>query len=318
MRRREFIALLGAGSLVSYIARAQHPTGMPLLGILSASRERDQYLWARFVGSLLALGWDEDRNIRIVRRGPDRGAEEMPELAQELVAQGATVLFAAAGNPAIRAAQKATSSLPIIGMTDDMVGSGLVASLARPGGNTTGVSILASELNVKRLELLHEFLPNTILADPTSVSSRTQLENAARELNIELLFYSATSREEIHAEIIKIAERNVQAVNVLASPILNDGRALIIEAAAEAGIPAIYQWPETAEEGGLIGYGPRWALCIRHASVLIDKVLRGGKPADLPVEQPNVFTLAINLKTAKRLRLAIPPGLLLRADELVE
>src|SRR5215471_4179135 len=177
MRRRDFLMLLAAGSLARpYIARAQQ-SGKPVLGILGTSKERDQYLWQRFGGYLRALGWEDDRNIRIIRRWPERSGDDMSELARDLVAQGATVLFAAGGNPAIRAAQKATSSLPIIGMTDDMVGSGLVANLARPGGNTTGVSILASELNVKRLELLHELLPQAhsvaILADPTSISSRT-------------------------------------------------------------------------------------------------------------------------------------------------
>jgi len=322
MRRREFILIAGAGALAWPVVALAQQSVLPVLGILSVSRQRSEYNWQRFGRDLRALGWEENRNIRVLQRWPAKPDQSMTELARDLVAQGATVLYAGAGNPAIRAAQEATSSVPIVGLTDDMLASGLIASLARPGGNTTGVSILASELNVKRLELLHELVPQArrfaILGDPTTVSTHPQLESAGREFGLELFFHSAKNHDEIQAEISNMAGTGTEAVDILASPLLNEARFLIIELLAKIAIPAIYQWPETAQEGGLMGYGPRNTLCYRHAAVLVDKILHGARPADLPVEQPNVFTLAINVKTAKSLGLTIPPGLLLRADEVIE
>jgi putative ABC transport system substrate-binding protein len=322
MRRREFIAVLGGAAVVWVRFASAQKFDVPVVATLNSSRETSEYFWKVFRRDMQALGWEDNRNIRVIRRWPEKADEGMSELARNLIAEGATVIFAGAGDSAIRAAQKATSSLPIVGMSDDMVASGLVASLARPGSNTTGVSILASELNAKRLELLHELVPQArriaILADPTTVSTRHQLESAARELNVELCFHAATNRDEIEAELANIAANRMGAVNILASPFLNAARGLLIERLAETAIPAIYQWPEASEEGGLMGYGPRITLCYRHVAILIDKILRGAKPADLPVEQPNILTLAINLRTAKRLGIIIPAGLLLRAGEVIE
>jgi putative ABC transport system substrate-binding protein len=207
-------------------------------------------------------------------------------------------------------------------MTDDMIGSGLAASMARPGGNTTGVSILASELDVKRLEILREYVPQAqriaVLADPTTVSTRVQLASGGRDLGIELVRFEAQNPDEIGRALDAITVARVEAVNVLASPILNTARRLIIDRMRDAHLPAIYQWPETAEDGGLLGYGPRNLLCYRHVVSLVDKVLRGAKPADLPIEQPTKFDLVVNLKTAGALGMTIPPMLLLRADEVIE
>jgi putative tryptophan/tyrosine transport system substrate-binding protein len=322
VRRREFITLLGATALAwPPRARAQQAQGFPLIGLLNSSSAMSEFFLKSFRRDMRVLGWEEGRNIRVIRRWPKAG-EGMPELARDLVAQGVSVIFAGAGDPAIRAAQQATASLAIVGMTDDMVDSGLVASLAHPGGNTTGVSILASQLDVKRLELLHELVPKArrigILADPTTVSTSRQLESAATDFGIELSRYFAADRDEIHAATEAMVAARVEAINVLASPILNAAHGYIIKRLAEAAIPAVYQWPESAEEGGLMGYGPRITLCYRHAAVLIDKILRGAKPGDLPVEQPSVFTLVINLRTANALGLSIPPLILIRADELIE
>jgi len=207
-------------------------------------------------------------------------------------------------------------------MTDDMIGSGLAASMARPGGNTTGVSILASELDVKRLEILHEFVPQArriaVLADPTTISTRAKLESGARGLGVELVRFEAQSPDEIGRALDAIAMAKVEAVNVLASPILNSVRRLTIDRMHDAHLPAIYQWPETVEDGGLLGYGPRNLLCYRHVVSLVDKVLRGAKPADLPIEQPSKFELVVNLKTAKALGLTITREFLLRADDVIE
>jgi putative tryptophan/tyrosine transport system substrate-binding protein len=200
---------------------------------------------------------------------------------------------------------------------------GLVRSLARPEGNTTGVSILASELDVKRLEVLHEYVPLArriaVLVDPTTISTRVQLSNAARDLGVELLMSEADSADEIGRALDAIARAKVEALNVLASPLLFTYRHVIIERAAALRLPAIYQWPETAEEGGLLAYGPRFVQIFREmlARQLV-RLLRGTRPADLPVEQPSKFELAVNLKTAKALGLDMAPSLLARADEVIE
>jgi putative ABC transport system substrate-binding protein len=207
-------------------------------------------------------------------------------------------------------------------MTDDMVGSGLAASLARPGGNTTGVSILASELDAKRLEVLHEFAPHlqriAVLADPSTISTRAQLESAGQKLRAQLSYFEAQSPDQIARALDAIAAAKVGAVNVLASPLLYASRRLIIERMRSARLPAIYQWQESAREGGLLAYGPSIQLCYRQVVNLVDKVLRGAKPADLPIEQPSKIGLAVNLKTATELGMPIPPAMLVRADEVIE
>ena len=203
-----------------------------------------------------------------------------------------------------------------------MVGSGLAASMPRPGGNTTGVSILASELDVKRLEILHEYVPQArriaVLVDPTTISTRPQLISGARDLGVELVWFEASDSKELGRALDAIATANAQAVNLLASPVLNNFHRPIVERLHDARLPAIYQWPEIAEDGGLLAYGPRILLCYRYVVSLVDKVLRGAKPADLPIEQPTKFELSVNLKTAGAIGLTIPPTLLLRADEVIE
>jgi putative tryptophan/tyrosine transport system substrate-binding protein len=265
-----------------------------------------------------AIGWEDGRNVRFLFVWAEGRNERAPVLAEELVAQNVD-LIVTFGDPAIRAVQRATQAIPIVGMTDDMVGSGLAASMARPGGNTTGVSILAPELDVKRLEILHEFVPQArriaVLADPSTISTRTQLASAARDLRV---VFEVQDPAEIGRPLDAIAMGRVEAVNVLASPQLNAARHVIIERTRNARLPAIYQFPETAEEGGLLSYGPRVLLCFRHVVSLVDKVLRGTKPADLPIEQPTKFKLVVNLKAAIAIGMTIPPTLLLRADQVLE
>jgi len=184
------------------------------------------------------------------------------------------------------------------------------------------VSILASELDVKRLEVMREVIPQArriaVLFDPTTISTRAQLTQAAHDLGVELIWFEAGSLDAIGRALDAIAVASVDAVNVLASPVLNQARLRIIDRMRDARLPAIYQWPESAEDGGLLAYGPRTLLCYRHIVSLVDKVLRGAKPADLPIEQPTKFELVVNLKTASALRITIPPTLLLRADEVIE
>jgi putative tryptophan/tyrosine transport system substrate-binding protein len=321
VNRRSFITLLGGAVAWPLVGRAQQGR-LPLVGVLRPNPKNVVETFAEpFRRYMKAIGWEEGRNIRFLFVWAEGHSERAPALARELVAQNVDLIIPF-GDPAIRAAQNATRAIPIVGMTDDMLGSGLVTSLARPGGNTTGVSILASELDVKRLEVLHEFFPQArriaVLADSTTISTRAQLTNAAREFDVELVRFEAGSPDELNRALDSIAAPKVEAVNVLASPLLNVSRVQIIDRMRDARLPAIYQWAETAEDGGLLAYGPRNLLCYRHVVSLVDKVLRGAKPADLPIEQPSKFDLVVNLKTASALGVTIPPTLLLRADEVIE
>ena len=294
---------------------------MPAIGVLRVNPKESEAFAEPFRRYMQAAGWEERRNIRFDFVWADMRIEQMPALASELVARNVD-LIVTFGDPAIRAVQQATQRTPIVGMADDLVASGLVASMARPGGNTTGVSILASELDVKRLEVLREFVPQArqfaILVDPTTNSTRQQLEKAARDMGAQITFFEAQDRAQIAHALDAIAGARVDAVNVLASPILNNGRDAIIDRLRQARLPAIYQFPEAAEEGGLLAYGPRQLLAYRHVASLVDKILRGRLPADLPIEQPVKFQLVVNLKTAAAIGLAISPSLLLRADDVIE
>jgi putative tryptophan/tyrosine transport system substrate-binding protein len=320
VKRRAFITLLGGAAAWPLAARAQQGR-LPVVGVLRPSAKDAEPFVEPFRRYMKAIGWEEGRNIRFLFAWMEGRNERAPLLAGDFVAQNVD-LIVTFGDPAIRAAQHATQAIPIVGMTDDMVGSGLVASLARPGGNTTGVSILAPELNVKRLEILHEFVPQAqriaVLADPSTISTHAQLTGAARDLGVELVIFEVQDLAQIGVPLDAIAGAKVEAVNVLASPQLYGARYLIIERMRNARLPAIYQFPEAAEEGGLLSYGPRLLLCFRHVVSLVDKVLRGAKPADLPIEQPTKFELVVNLKTASALDMTISPALLLRADEVIE
>ena len=318
-RRRLLVA--GAATFLSGRAAAQ-PARVPVIGIvrLGTKSRRDNFV-ASFTQSMHELGWEEGRHFRLVVLYAEEQPDRIPALVGELVSRRVDVMVQL-GDPAIRAAQQATRAIPIVGMADDIVGSQLAASMARPGANTTGVSILASELDVKRLELLHEFVPKArrigVLVDPTTVSTQLQLEKAALTLGIEAVTFQAQTRNEIARALDAMPAARIGAVNVLASPILDTARRLLIERLNQARLPAIYQWPETADAGGFLAYGPRQSLAYRHVAGLVNKILRGAQPADLPIEQPTKFTLVVNLKTAKALGLTIPPSLLLRADEVIQ
>ena len=322
LRRRDFFALLGGAAAAWPLAAPAQQGSMPLVGVLRPNPKDIVESFAEpFRRYMKAIGWEEGRNIRFLFVWAEGHSERAPALVGELIAQNVDLIIPF-GDPAIRAAQSATKTIPIVGMTDDMIGSGLAASLARPGGNTTGVSILASELDVKRLEILHEFVPPArriaVLADSTTISTRAQLTSAARDLDVELVRFEAGSPDELARALDAMAVAKVEAVNVLASPLLNAWRLQIINRMHDARLPAIYQWAETAEDGGLLAYGPRNLLCYRHVVSLVDKVLRGAKPADLPIEQPSKYELAVNLKTASAIGMTISPTLLLRADEVIE
>jgi putative ABC transport system substrate-binding protein len=324
MRRRKFITLLGgAALLLPRAARAQEPGRTYRLGHLAQS-PRDAWQNVALFDELRRLGFIEGQNLTIDPRGYGLRAEQFSEVAAELVKAQVDIVLAG-GDAAIRAAQQATATIPILAIADDMVGSGLVASMGRPGGNTTGISLLATELDGKRQELLVEIAPGArriaALADPNTAADRQlqALQDAARARGIELSIYRIAKPEEIIGAIDTAKEAGASALNVLASPLLNAQRRLIIERAAALRLPAIYQWPEVAEEGGLAAYGPRFTQLSREVSARqLVKLLKGAKPADLPIEQPTKFELVINLKTAKALGLTVPPSILARADKVIE
>jgi ABC-type uncharacterized transport system substrate-binding protein len=325
MRRREFITLLG-GAAVAWplAARAQQQAGRTYrLGALyPAPRTSPQYV--ALFDELRRLGFVEGQNLSVDGRGYGLRAEQFAQHASELAKAQVDVILCA-GDAAIRAAQLATTSIPILAVTDDMVGSGLVRSLAKPDGNTTGVSLLATELDGKRQEILLEAVPGVnriaALADPNTTSPQQlhKLQDAAHARGVDLSIYPAATPQEI-AEAIETAKSyGESALNVLASPFLFIHRQLILQRVATLRLPTMYQWPEAAEEGGLLGYGPRRVQIYREivARQLV-ALLRGAKPADLPIEQPTRFELVINLRTAKAIDHEIPAGLVLRADEVIE
>ena len=322
MRRREFISLLGgAAAAWPVTARAQQARN-PVVGVLRFNPENAAETFvAPFRQAMRELGWDEGRNIqyRVVWAG---GRNDLvPTLAAQLVSQKVDALVGF-GNPVIEALQRASATIPIVGLSDDLVHGGLAASMARPGGNTTGVSILGAELDAKRLELLHEFVPGAhrigVLIDPTTTPNRAHVETAAKTLGIDAVFFDATSVDEISRAFDGMTAAKVNAVNVTASPIFNAARAVIIERANRARLPAILQWPEEASEGAFLAYGPRQIYCYRLMVGLLDKILHGARPADLPIEQPTKFELALNLNAAKALGLDISAPFQLRADEVIE
>ena len=242
-------------------------------------------------------------------------------VAIELTRARPDVIFAT-GPEAARATQRATTSIAIVALANDLVASGLVASMPHPEGNTTGVAIFAFQLDVKRLELLHEALPEArrigILADREQVPIISALNAAARDFGIEISHFTARSQEEIIHAIDAMRATAVDAVNVLASPILSPFVSLIIDRLRLSRLPGMLQWPEGAEAGGLIAYGPRLDEAFRQCARQVAKLLRGAKVADVPVEQPTRFELVINAKTARALGITIPPTLLARADQVIE
>ena len=320
--RREFVIALGATVIAPRIAWTQATKRRPVVGVIRINpRNTNETFVEPFRRDMAALGWKENDNVEFVFTWAEGRNDMLPKLAAEMVARGVDVIVTF-GPVGTRAVQSATPTIPIVAMADDLVGAGLVQSMPRPGGHTTGVSILATELDAKRLELLHEVATTAqrigVLHDPSLTGSISTLKAAGPALKIELVFAPAQTKAEIAAAIKTLIKARVAAVNVLASANLNAYRADEIAAFAQARLPAIYEWPETAEQGGLMGYGPRNTTVYGHVAALVNKILRGAKPADLPVEQPIKFELVINRKTARALDLTIPQSVLVRADKVIE
>jgi putative tryptophan/tyrosine transport system substrate-binding protein len=324
MRRREFIILVGGAAAVwPLAAHAQEPNRIYRLGNLHVFPRQAPWYVALF-DELRRLGFIDGQNLSVDEHGYGLRVDQLVEHASELVKAQVDVIIAG-GDTAIRAAQHATATIPILAFTDDLVGSGLASSLAKPGGNTTGVSLLASDLDGKRQDILMEAVPGlrrmAALADKNTTAplQLQSLQDSARTRGVELSIHQVTKPDEIAPAIDAAKTSEAAALNVLASPLLFANRQVIIERTAALRLPAMYQWPDEAEQGGFIGYGPRLVQLYRDIMTRqLVELLRGAKPADLPIEQPTRFELVINLKTAKALGLTIPESFLVRADKVIE
>jgi ABC-type uncharacterized transport system substrate-binding protein len=320
MRRREFITVLGTTALVwPLAARARGPNGMVLIGFLGLERRLE-----KFRQGLGELGYVEGRDIVIEYR-PSDPAAQLPGFAAELVALNADVIVAG-GSLAVRAAQQATRTIPIV-MTgsSDPIGTGFVASLARPGGNITGLSLLSPELSGKRLQLLREVTKTlsrlAILLnpdDPPVVFSLRETEKAARAWGMEISLVEARSGEDLDGAFALIAKIRPEALVVLPASLMTKYAARIAELALNSKTPTISYFKDFPQVGGLMSYGPSLDDSARRAAVYVDRILKGARPSDLPVQQPINFELVINLKTAKALNLTVPKRLSAIASELIE
>jgi putative tryptophan/tyrosine transport system substrate-binding protein len=326
LKRREFITLLGgAAAAWPLAAGAQQPAKLPTIGYLCGSTQAaESQRVAALVQRLRELGWIEGRNIAIEYRWAEGRTERAAEIADEFVRLKVDLIFAAATEPAL-AAKKATALIPIVfPVAADPVGTGIVASLARPGGNVTGLSTFATDLAVKRLEILRDILPGlgrlAVMANVSAPGAALQMHEfhaAARPLGLEVVPLEIRRTEDI-APALESLKGRADALYVADDPLASLNRVRINTFALVARLPTIYVQREYVEAGGLMSYGPNFLDLNRRAADYVDKVLRGTKPADLPVEQPTRFHLIINLVTARALGLSVPPTLLARADEVIE
>ena len=322
--RREFITLLGGAAAWPLGARVQQAGKLPTIGYLGgATPSAMSQLLAAFVQRLRELGWIEGRTVAFEVRWAEGSSERFAEIAAEFVRLKVDVIVTS--GPPVFAAKKATSVIPIVFATvADPLSTGLVASLARPGGNVTGLSITSPELAGKRLELLRDAIPGlrqlAIMANanyPPSMRELDEVEAAARPLGIETIALKIRQSADIASTFEALNDR-AQALYVVGESLTTANQVRINSFALAARLPTMYPNRERLEAGGLMSYGPNFPSLYRRAGDFVDKILRGAKPADIPVEQPTKFDLGVNLGTAKALRLKIPEAFLLRADEVIE
>ena len=310
---------------VGVIAEAQQPARIPRIGILLPSSASFILAWVEaFRQRLHELGYVEGKNIVIEYRDAKGKLERLPDLAAELVRLKVDVIVTG-GSPAILAAKKASPTIPIVfGSAPDPVGSGFVSSLARPGGNITGLSIMAPDLDGKRLELLKESFPKVALVAFLSQSggsrgnlTLTDMEVAAKALRLKLLSLPVGSLDDFESAFARAKREGAQALITTANPLISNQQRQVLDFAAKNRLPAIYSASEFVEAGGLMSYAPNYADLYRRAADFVDKILKGTKPADIPVEQPMKFEFIINLKAAKQIGVTIPPNVLVRADRVI-
>ena len=324
MKRREFITLLGGAAAWPLAARAQQSGKLPTIGFLGGATASAWSNWAAaFVHRLRELGWSEGRTVLIEYRWAEGRHDRAAEIAAEFVRLKVDVILTSGG--VLLAAKQATSTIPIVfAVANDPVGAGFVSSLARPGGNITGLSLQTTDLAAKRLELLREVVPGIrrlgVLANignAGAVPEIDEVQAAARILGLDVALIEMRRPEDI-ASAFAAFKSGVAAIYVCTDPLVLAQRARINTLALAARLPTIYGPREHVEAGGLMSYGANFPDLFRRAADLVDKILRGAKPGDLPVEQPTKFDLVVNLTTAKALGLEIPPTLLARADEVIE
>ena len=328
MRRREFITLLGSGAAAAWplSTRAQQAAKPPIIGYLSPSTATTEaQRWtAAFVRRLHELGWIEGGTVAIEYRWAEGHAERLSAFADELVRLKVSVIVTSATPPTI-AAKRATSVIPIVfAVSGDPVGSGLVASLARPGGNVTGLSIQSVDAVSKQVELLRDVVPNlrrlAVFANESNPMNRRQAEEvqaAAHALGLEVAPLDVRRADDI-APAFATLDGRADALYVATDPLFFSNILAISALALKARLPDMYSFREEVVAGGLLSYGASFPDLFRRAAELVDKILRGANPADIPVEQPTKFDLVVNLKTAKALGLTIPHNLLVLADEVIE
>jgi putative tryptophan/tyrosine transport system substrate-binding protein len=325
MKRREFIAGLGGAAvwplLRPRVARAQQAT-MPVIGYLAAAASSPVSL-AAFHRGLAERGYVEGRNIRIVYRAAEGKYDRLPALAAELVRQKVAVLVATGSTPTALAAKSATQTIPIVFlMGTNPVEYGLVSSLARPGGNITGVTNLTAEVNAKRLDLLHELVPMAstiaLIANPLNLAETREEKRAADAIGVRLSVLPASTLKEVEEAFATLVAQRVGAVQVTGDPIFFTWRVQLAAMAVRYRVPAIYVHREIVEAGGLMSYATDIVEGYRTVGDYTARILKGEKPADLPVQQATKSELVINLRTAKALGLTIPPNLLALADEVIE
>jgi putative tryptophan/tyrosine transport system substrate-binding protein len=324
LKRRDFITLLGGAAALPVVARAQQPA-MPVIGFLTANRSDafPSYITA-FREGLAEAGFVEGKNITIEFRFAEQRLERVPALAMDLIRRKVAVILTTGGDVPAMVAKGATSTIPIVFLTGfDPVESGLVASLNRPGGNLTGATVIAGQLMAKRLELLRELVPTAriigVLANPNNPNAETdttEAQTAGRALGQEIHVLLAEDEQGIDAAFTTLALLKADALVLDADPLFAGGK--IIALVERRPLPTVYYSREYAEAGGLISYGASFTGLYRQGGIYVGRILKGAKPADLPIMQPTKFDLVLNLKTAKSLGLTVPDKLLAIADEVIE
>ena len=325
MRRREFFPLLGGAAVIwPFAVQAQQAAKLPIVGFLGAGSPSGWSHWtAAFLQRLQELGWVEGRTIAIEYRWAEGHSERYAEIVTEFVRLKVDVIVSVSS--AALVAKRVTSTIPIVfTVAADPLGDGMVASLARPGGNVTGLSSQAADVTGKRLEFFREAIPGlrrfAVLAQVGNLGNaleQSQVQAAAKMLGLQVVILEMRSADDI-ASALEALKGRAEALYVLPNPLANTNRARINDLALSARMPTMHGFREYVETGGLMSYGPNTPDLFRRAGDYVDKILRGAKPADMPVEQPTKFELVVNLKTAKALGIDISPSLLARADEVIE
>jgi ABC-type uncharacterized transport system substrate-binding protein len=317
--------LLGGGATAARAPQAQQKA-MPVIGFLANNSPGPNAPFAAaFRQGLSETGYVEGRNVAIEYRWAEGHYDRLPSLAADLVGRRVDVI-AAAGTSGIKAAKRATSTIPIVFYGGgDLIAAGLVTSLARPGGNLTGISLMSTELNTKRFELLSDLVPRAkviaLLVNPNNTTTERTIRDVqgeARARGVQLHILKAGTEGEIDAAFATVAEIHAAGLVAGSDPFFNSRREQLVALAAHHAVPAIWEWRDFVVAGGLISYGINLATSSRQFGVYVGRILKGAKPADLPIEQPTRFELVINLKTAQALGLTVPPSILARADEVIE